>query len=349
LRCGRAAKERDKEGNVMSAAERRLLSCCRLAVLTTVAVGCLAFSGVAQAAAPPDPNTVGATTLSHIELNGSLGTELTVTHGQDVKIKANWEDNNTACPDCFDNVPAAFAGNPVAGCIESQGIQSQTPSGSGEVDLGPAPNAPGTYNVVAQFEESITCGETWNASESTGYQVIARVTVPRSTCGKTTIGKTGDPLVANVKRVNKCVVPFNATLNGLTVYLTPTSFKGQEPIKGVIYADSSGKPGALVAVSEQGTFKSTLPANWYPLLFGSTVKLAAGTYWIGLITGNTGKVAGERWDTVKNAEDYNSNTYTSGPSNPFGSFKTTNEEMSLYATFEEERKQCAGIQLNTIC
>ena len=42
-------------------------------------------------------------------------------------------------------------------------------------------------------------------------------------------------------------------------------------------------------------------------------------------------MAAEHYDTVANAEDYNSNTYTSGPSNPFGSFKTTNEEMSLYA------------------
>lgn len=63
------------------------------------------------------------------------------------------------------------------------------------------------------------------------------------------------------------------------------------------------------------------------------MKVTAGTYWIGIITGNSGKVAGERWDSVPSAEDYNSNTYISGPSNPFGSFKTTNEEMSLYATF----------------
>jgi hypothetical protein len=330
----------------MSAAKQ----CSRMALLAAIAVACLGFSAVAQAAAPPDPNTVGATTLSHIELNGVLATELTVAPGADVKIKANWEDNNTACPFCLDFVATAFAGNPVAGCIENFGQHGLKPTGSGEVDLGPAPKAPGTYDVVALFEESFSCAERWNASASTGYQVIARITVPTTTtCGKTTIGRTADPLVANVKRVNKCAVPFNATLDGLTVYLAPTSFKGQELIKGVIYADSSGKPGALVGVTEQLTFKSTEAAGWRPLKFASTVKLAAGTYWIGIITGNSGKVAGERWDTVKNAEDYNSNTYTSGPSNPFGSFKTTSEEMSLYATFEEERKQCSGIQLNTIC
>jgi hypothetical protein len=63
------------------------------------------------------------------------------------------------------------------------------------------------------------------------------------------------------------------------------------------------------------------------------LKLAAGHYWIGVITGATQYIAAEYFDSVANAEDYNTNTYTSGPSNPFGSFNTTNEQMSLYATY----------------
>jgi hypothetical protein len=160
----------------MSAAGQQLIRCSRLAVLAVVAVACLGFSGVAQAAAPPDPDTVGATELSHIELNGVLGTELTVAPGQDVKIKANWADHSPCCN--VNQVATAFAGNPVAGCIEENNSASGGFSGTGEVDLGPAPKAPGTYNVVALFEAAFACGEFWAASESTGYQVIARVTVP---------------------------------------------------------------------------------------------------------------------------------------------------------------------------
>jgi len=170
----RATNERNKEVSLMSAAGQQLIRCSRLAAVAAVAAACLMFSGAAQAS-PPDPNTVGATTLSHIELNGELGTERIVGPGQDVKITANWADNNSGCPECVDFVGTAFAGNPVAGCIEFHGFFGE--SGSGEVDLGPAPKAPGTYNVVAQFEEQFECGATWNASESTGYQVIARVTV----------------------------------------------------------------------------------------------------------------------------------------------------------------------------
>jgi hypothetical protein len=161
----------------MSVAGQQLIRCSRLAVLAAIAAACLGFSGVAQASPPPDPHTVGTSTLSQIELNGVLGTERTVAPGEDVKIKANWEDHRTGCLGCLDHTAVAFAGNPPAGCIGS-GVEFEEFSGSAEVDLGPAPKAPGTYNVVALFELSFNCGELWNASESGSYPVIARVTVP---------------------------------------------------------------------------------------------------------------------------------------------------------------------------
>jgi hypothetical protein len=326
-----SCREAQSRRNLMSAAKQ----CSRTALLAAIAVACLGFSGVAQAAAPPDPNTVGATTLSHIELNGVLATELTVAPGADVKIKANWEDNNTACPECLDFVATAFAGNPVAGCIENLGQHRFNPTGSGEVDLGPAPKAPGTYNVVALFEETFSCAERWNASESTGYQVIARITVPTTTttCGKTTIGKSRGGLVQNLKRVNACKVPFNALISELTVYLGPTAHSGSQLVKGIVYADNGGQPGALLGQTEALAFKSTNAAGWYQLAFATPLEVAAGNYWIGIITGATNEVASERYDSVSGAEDYNTNKYTSGPSNPFGSFKTASEQMSLYATF----------------
>jgi hypothetical protein len=154
-----------------------------------------------------------------------------------------------------------------------------------------------------------------------------------STCGKTTVGKVSDQLIADQKRVNACAVPFNAEVTELTIYLAPTSNSGSQVIKGVIYADEKGRPGALEAETGKLTFMSKEAPGWYHLVFATPLKLAAGNYWIGVITGATGKVAGERYDSVANAEDYNANNYTSGASNPFGPVKTTNEEMSLYASF----------------
>jgi hypothetical protein len=75
-------------------------------------------------------------------------------------------------------VGTGFAGGQQAGCFEEFGEPGFR--GTGEVDLGPAPSALGTYNVVAEFfeEASIGCESTfWRASASTGYPVIAKVTV----------------------------------------------------------------------------------------------------------------------------------------------------------------------------
>ena len=104
-------------------------------------------------------------------------------------------------------------------------------------------------------------------------------------------------------------------------------------LKGVIYSDVGAKPEALLGVSEQLTFKSTNATGWYDLPFASPVKLAAGNYWIGVITGATNGVAGFRYDSVAGARAYNANTYASGPTSPFGAVTTDNEQFSLYATY----------------
>ncbi len=54
-----------------------------------------------------------------------------------------------------------------------------------------------------------------------------------------------------------------------------------------------------------------------------------------MITGSTSGVAGFRYSSVSASRDYNSNAYSSGPTNPFGSVSTDNEQMSLYATYGE--------------
>jgi hypothetical protein len=154
-----------------------------------------------------------------------------------------------------------------------------------------------------------------------------------STFGKTSVGGSPDAFSANRKRVNKYPLSVAAKVSKLSVYLAPTSTSGQQVLEGIIYADSSGKPGALLATSSQLTFASTNSAGWYDLTFQTPISLAAGNYWIGVITGGSGSVAGFRYDSVSGARDANANTYSSGPSNPFGSFSTDSEQTSLYATY----------------
>jgi hypothetical protein len=119
----------------------------------------------------------------------------------------------------------------------------------------------------------------------------------------------------------------------LSIYLAPTATTGQQLLKGLVYADNAGAPGALLGSTEALTFKSTNAAGWYDMSFSTPLKLAAGNYWIGAITGAGSNVAGFRFDSVSGARDYNANTYTSGATNPFGSASVDSEQTSLYATY----------------
>ncbi len=172
-----------------------------------------------------------------------------------------------------------------------------------------------------------------SAGTSGPTAVIQKAT---ATFGKTSVGSSSDTFVSDRKRVNRYALSAAGSINKLSVYLAPTGTSGQQVIEGLVYADSSGAPGALLGTSEQLTFKSANYAGWYGLSFSSPLKLAAGNYWIGVITGATSKVTGFRYDSVASSRDYNTNTYTSGPSNPFGSVITDSEQASLYATYTPE-------------
>ena len=156
---------------------------------------------------------------------------------------------------------------------------------------------------------------------------------PPTTFGKTSVGASSDFFGVERKRVNRYALGTAGAVTKLSVYLAPTGTAGQQVIKGLVYADSGGAPAGLLGVSEQLTFTSTSSTGWYDLTFASPLKLAAGNYWIGVITGATSNVAGFRYDSVAGSRDYNANTYTSGPTNPFGAVTTDAEQTSLYATY----------------
>jgi hypothetical protein len=195
-----------------------------------------------------------------------------------------------------------------------------------------------TYTLVAAdvgstLRVAVTASNSAGASApATSVQTIV-VTQVTATFGKTTIGASPDTFVSERKRVNRYALAEPGTVTKLTVYLVPTATSGSQVMKGIIYADTGTAPGALVAVTEQFTFKSTNVAGWYELLFSTPVKLAAGNYWIGVMTGATAGVASFRYDSVTGSRDWNANAYASGPTNPFGSANADSEQTSLYATY----------------
>ncbi|MDQ6662579.1 MAG: S8 family serine peptidase, partial [Chloroflexota bacterium] len=151
--------------------------------------------------------------------------------------------------------------------------------------------------------------------------------------GLHSIGVKSGRLPTNRKQVNHYQLSTAVTVSKLTMYLAPTGTTGNQVLEGVIYADQRGSPDVLLGVTSQLTFSSTNHANWYDLTFSNPVALSAGTYWIGIMSGNSGNIAGFRWNRVSNARASNINTYANGPSNPFGSSTIDSEQMSIYATY----------------
>jgi subtilisin family serine protease len=153
------------------------------------------------------------------------------------------------------------------------------------------------------------------------------------TFGTTSVGGLSDAFAPDRKRVNAYSLSQAGSVSKLSVYLQPGTASGNADIEGVIYADSSGSPGALIATSSQLVFPSSGAAGWYDLPFASSPSLAAGRYWIGVLTGGATHAAGYRYATVSASRLYNANLYASGPSSPFGSASTDSQQMSLYATY----------------
>jgi hypothetical protein len=156
-----------------------------------------------------------------------------------------------------------------------------------------------------------------------------------SVFGKTTVGATwGGGFVANLKRANAYSLPHAGTISKLSIYLGPMSVRGSEMLNGVLYADSHGSPGPLLATSHTLRFSNRNRAGWYNLPLKRPRFLSSGKYWLGILAGGTTGVAGYRWDWAFGSRVLDTNRYTSGPSAVFGrSTYMDNREMSLYATY----------------
>ncbi|HEY2181795.1 MAG TPA: hypothetical protein VGH09_09010 [Solirubrobacteraceae bacterium] len=158
-----------------------------------------------------------------------------------------------------------------------------------------------------------------------------------ATFGKTSVGALSDHgMYADYKIVHSATLGVAGTVSKLSVYAIPGSNSpSPQTLKAVIYADSGGSPGALVATGTQVTYKGDVQGSgWLDLPLASPVSLASGTYWLGFIDGSTTLGMGYRYDSVVNSRAYNPNPYSSGPSDPFGSATKDSEQASIYATYE---------------
>jgi hypothetical protein len=156
----------------------------------------------------------------------------------------------------------------------------------------------------------------------------------RSWLGNPQIGGSLAGLASDVKAVNRYTLPTAASGLGMQVYLAPHGVPGDQRVRGVVYADAGGVPGALLGVTGELDFTSSSTAGWYDLPFASSLALDSGDYWLGLISGPQPGVAAFAYDPVPGSRASNTNPYAAGPSDPFGPIVTDNAQMSLYLVYD---------------
>jgi hypothetical protein len=96
--------------------------------------------------------------------------------------------------------------------------------------------------------------------------------------------------------------------------------------KGLVYADSSGSPGARLGVGAA----TAVPAGGGVIASSITLSLSAGSYWLGYVTDSFQAEAEiETTGTLQRKEGL---TYAS-PADPFGTPDGSSTEVCVYATY----------------
>jgi hypothetical protein len=185
----------------------------------------------------------------------------------------------------------------------------------------------GTYNAVLKVTDS-------HGASTNSTPVTITVTGASSTFGTTTPGSSIDYASVNVKTVSKYTAPRAGNVVKVTGYVSGLGANsGTQKVKAVIYADSGGNPGARLGVSNEVTINAKQTWGWVNFTFSSPVAIPAGTVWIGYWAGSKNDLTQLRYDPVASDLRYNTNTYGSTPSNPFGAATALGYHYSLYATY----------------
>jgi lysophospholipase L1-like esterase len=120
-----------------------------------------------------------------------------------------------------------------------------------------------------------------------------------------------------------------ATILQLTGYLSGGAGGGK--LRAVVYADSGGRPGPIVATSNQITVSANQAGGWVTFPLPSPISLGAGGYWLGYWFGDSS--TSFPYDAGLTSERYVPATYASSGSAPnFSGGASSNSDYSLYAT-----------------
>lgn len=183
-----------------------------------------------------------------------------------------------------------------------------------------------------------------SGSAGTGTLLVKGYYLPESVMaqfGRTDVASApSSGLSADFKRGSQFTLSEQATLDTLSAYLDGNGgASGWQDVSMALYRDAGGVPGALVAQSQQPgrTIEAGSSAQWYTFQLDGNPPLDPGVYWIVLLSGGSSGSG-----TPRVVRDYgdgpadwygNANTYSAGPSNPFGAGTAGGGTLSVYASY----------------
>jgi hypothetical protein len=84
----------------------------------------------------------------------------------------------------------------------------------------------------------------------------------------------------------------------------------------VIYRDAAGRPGALAATGPERVVTAAAGGEWIGLPLASPVTLPPGTYWLGLLTGDTSQATLHFIGNTPGQKAWAWDAYSNGPADP---------------------------------
>jgi hypothetical protein len=193
---------------------------------------------------------------------------------------------------------------------------------------------PVTADVASTLRAQVTASNSAGQATAQSAQTQAVQSAAASTFGTTTVGTATDYATADLKEVSVYSVAQAGSVSKLTGYISGLgASSGSQRLRAVLYADSSGSPGALLGTSNEITVAGGKAWGWVDFPFPSAISISAGKVWMGYIATSTSNLTQLRYSSVTNELHYNNNSYSSGASSPFGTPKLASMHYSLYGTY----------------
>lgn len=155
--------------------------------------------------------------------------------------------------------------------------------------------------------------------------------------GKETNGQSSTGSGADRKKVSSASPSTSGTVTSATIRVWVSG--GTSNVKAVIYADSAGVPGALLAISDEVAITSTTEIETTLNFTGGNQVVVTGgtTYWIGWHHSDPGglELVHISRDADASASQTNIDTYSDGPTDPFGTPTAEAGPIDCYVTYTE--------------